>query len=577
MKSKTLSCNLTLLRKDIFRFAPLWGVYLIGGLLVMLSVLSGNHTGRSAMSLAETIGPFSVINLIYACLVAQMLFGDLFNTRLCYAQHSLPMRRETWFLTHVVSGILYSFVPHLIATLFFLPMLGQFWFVAWAWLLAMVLQYLFFFGLAVLCVFLTGNRFAMTAVYAIINFASLIAHWFVTTIYEPLLYGVMISEDPFYWASPVVKMASNSDFLLFDDRWVQNHYYNEEYIVTYEGFGEGWGYLAICAGLGLLLLGVALLLYRKRKLECAGDFIAVKPLEPVFAVVFTLCAGCGFALFADIFGMDSNLIFFIVGLVIGWFGGQMLLQRTVKVFRGKVFLKLAILAVAIAASIGLTAWDPIGITRYVPETQQVQKVEVVQGRYLSAHSYRSSVEATDPLTIDAVRQVHEQLLEQRGNPTADRSRYFSIRYTLKNGVQIVRSYLVYSGTPAWDMLAALHSTPEQILGFSDWDSWSGTVQYIDINGWTMKNLIALYSDKHEGSAYLYDAEAIQRELLEAIWQDCLLGYMHSEYFEDKYTEYMIHAEWEGETYMEYRNWSITESMTNCLKWMEKYKDLLNAI
>lgn len=48
-----------------------------------------------------------------------------------------------------------------------------------------------------------------------------------------------------------------------------------------------WSYLWICAGVGVLLLTAALLLYRRRKLETAGDFIAVKPLEPVFLVMYS--------------------------------------------------------------------------------------------------------------------------------------------------------------------------------------------------------------------------------------------------------------------------------------------------
>ena len=581
MKSRTSSSKLTLLRKDIFRFAPLWGIYLIGGLLVMLTTLAGDsYTGASAKTLAETMGPFSIINMIYAALTAQLLFGDLFQTRLCYAQHALPMRRETWFLTHVASGLLYSFVPHLIAVPFFIAMLGEFWFVAWAWLLAMVLQYLFFFGLATLCMFLTGNRFAMIAVYAILNFGSLIVYWFVSTIYEPLLYGIVISQNPFAWACPVVIMAANSNFLLLERYWTndQSHIiYPRGYYVVYEGVGTGWGHMAICAGVGILLFGLALLLYRKRKLERAGDFITVKPLEPVFAVAFTLCAGCTFALFADIFGTDSNLIFFIVGLILGWFGGQMLLQRTVRVFRGKVFLKLIILAIVFATTIGLTAWDPAGVTRYVPEPQQVQNAEVIRGKYMPEYLYNDWVEGTDPATIDAVCQIHRLILEEHTDPTSKpsryTSRYFSIRYTLKNGRQVIRTYRVYSDTKAWEMLAALHSSPKELLGCDNYDTWCKNAQDIMINGHTIKELVASYA-KEIDAPYPFDAETVCKELLQAVWTDCQLGYMQSEYFEDKYSEYTLNAQWMNNGLMEYRSWSITERMENCQKWMQNYVDLL---
>ena len=64
--------------------------------------------------------------------------------------------------------------------------------------------------------FCTGNRFAAVAVYAILNFAALIAYWFVSTIYEPMLYGVSIPTVWFRLLCPVAEMASNEELVLFD-------------------------------------------------------------------------------------------------------------------------------------------------------------------------------------------------------------------------------------------------------------------------------------------------------------------------------------------------------------------------
>ena len=46
-----------------------------------------------------------------------------------------------------------------------------------------------------------------------------------------------------------------------------------------------WGYLAIAAVIGVALLAASLLLYRRRRLESAGDFAAVKPIKTVFTVL----------------------------------------------------------------------------------------------------------------------------------------------------------------------------------------------------------------------------------------------------------------------------------------------------
>ena len=108
MKSRTSFFDRTVLKKDITRFAPLWALYLIGGLMIAIS------SGISGDELNEVLGGLGIVSFSYAILVAQLLFGDLFNTRLCNALHAMPLRREGWFFTHVIAGILFSLVPNLL-------------------------------------------------------------------------------------------------------------------------------------------------------------------------------------------------------------------------------------------------------------------------------------------------------------------------------------------------------------------------------------------------------------------------------------------------------------------------------
>ena len=43
MKSRTSFFNMTVLKKDLLRFAPVWAVYLIAGLLVQSVMLGANQ------------------------------------------------------------------------------------------------------------------------------------------------------------------------------------------------------------------------------------------------------------------------------------------------------------------------------------------------------------------------------------------------------------------------------------------------------------------------------------------------------------------------------------------------------
>ena len=96
----------------------------------------------------------------------------------------------------------------------------------------------------------------------------------------------VLRDEHFIRFSPVVQMAEN--YNMFSVKWekLDGLIRNVRIVI-----GEGWGYTGICAGIGLLALVLALLIYRKRHLECAGDLVAVKPLAPVASAMWvTLCS-----------------------------------------------------------------------------------------------------------------------------------------------------------------------------------------------------------------------------------------------------------------------------------------------
>ena len=568
MKSRISFFDKAVVRKDITRFAPLWAIYLIGGLLVMMTMVTGRDPYYAADNLAEVIGPFSIINLIYAALCAQFLFGDLFNTRHCNALHALPLRRETWFVSHTVSGLLFSLVPHAIGAALVITMLQKLWFVGLFWLLGMVLEYLFFFGLAVFSVFCTGNRFAMAAVYGILNFASMIAYWFITTIYEPLLYGVSFNGELFWLFSPVIQMCVNNEMVLFDWKVSEN---GADGVWQMQGLGEGWGYLAVCAVIGVGLLAASLLLYRRRKLECAGDFIAVKPLEPVFAVVFTICVGCVFAVVQQMFTSDY-LLFLCVGLVIGWFVGQMLLQRTIRVFKGKVFAKLAVLLLTLGASIFLTWLDPLGITRWVPEPERVAAVEIDTGLQISPYD-NEYLKMTGKESIRKVVTAHKELLED--SRESGRRRTVSIRYTMKDGRKVSRTYTVWTGTEEWGIFQSLYNTPECILGYTDWEVFLEETE-IFWEGDDLLKLCTKYALSFEEKVdYLQMYDVMRRELLEAMRKDCEEGLLPQTFSSGDVKEKVwieLHIP-SGEDH-QYRSIAVYENSHNTLEWLKKYEHIL---
>ena len=103
--------------------------------------------------------------------------------------------------------------------------------------------------------------------------------------------------------------------------------------------------------IGVVLAGLGLLLYRRRKLERAGDFLAIRGLEPVFVVICSVAGGVFLYALSEAFGFAVDYFLMGLGVVVGFFGSQMLIKRTVRVFRKKTFLAIGVLAAAVPASL----------------------------------------------------------------------------------------------------------------------------------------------------------------------------------------------------------------------------------
>lgn len=437
MKSRISFCNRGALRKDITRFAPLWALYTAAILLIMVTGVAEMHYYDHPVEiLNDRIRIMAVLNFVYGMLATQLLFGDLFQSRMCNALHAMPIPRETWFGSHILSGLSFSIVPNLLVSLVMMPFLRGYWYVSLLWLAGATLQYLFFFGAGTLSIFCTGNRFASAVVYMMVNFMAVVVLWFLEAIYVPMLPNVILNDDAFLNFCPVTQMAKRN---FMDIDWHYTGWDEDKWTASLILEQEGWVYSGICAVIGVGAMAVSLLLYRRRSLECAGDFMAVKALSPVFLVLYTLCAGAFLSVFGELFLVDTlnafRIVFLLVGLTAGFFTGKMLLERTSKVFNKKSILQLAVLTAVILASVGLTKLDVLDVVSYVPETEMIAYVEVAHPR---EGVYRA--EYSDPEDIDTVRCAHRMAMEQGENPTGKGFTFFQVTYHLKDGREVCREY-----------------------------------------------------------------------------------------------------------------------------------------
>ena len=481
MKSRTSCFNGPVLRKNLSRFAPAWILYTVCLLLGLVLLADSGVEYWLSANIAQGIGFMGMVNFGYGILMALLLFGDLTNPRMCNALHALPLRRETWFCTNVLSGMLCSLIPTVImavpavAASFFSAM-ERGWQIPLYWLLGTNLEYVFFFGLAVFCMLLAGSRVGAAVIYCIANFLSILAYYLAEVIYVPHLPGVVAQMAPFLPFCPVAKLV---DMRLIETEQIKDFTgYATDGSETYQLHGsftvsDQWWYVWAIAAVGVVLLVLALLMYRRRKLECAGDLMATKNQEIPFLALFSLVAAGVFQLvYVAVVGYEAygSSAFLWVGLAVGWFAGLMLLRRSSRVFSGRSFLGLAVMAVLLGLSLVVNSMDPFGITRWTPKAEEVESVTL-------RLSYMSQITLENKDDIEEAIRLHALAAEARlggelgaVNTAAELEdgdgTFIEIDYELKNGTTAEREYLILIDSEAGDITRTFFSRIEAI--FSDY-------------------------------------------------------------------------------------------------------------
>ncbi len=546
MKSRASFFNGTVFKKNITRFAPVWALYSVFLLMLMVVMALDSNSYYFASNIADSTTPFAIINFCYALVCAQLLFGDLYNSRMCNALHAMPLRREQWFVTNVLSGLAFSVIPNTAFAIICLPLTQDLLVVPFLWLAAVTLQYLFFFGTAVLASHCVGNRFAMALVYIILNGFSIIVYWLVETMYAPLMYGVIIREDIFRVLSPLVNMVANGPYVA-----VEKH---GGYAFARWYFTGVWDYLAICAVVGIGLTGLALAAYRKRNLECAGDFVSIPWLSPIFLVLYTLCGGACCNAFFTLFLGDESYFFLILGFIIGFFTGKMLLERTVRVFRKKVFLGFGIFLLAFSLSFLAVKVDLFGITRWVPKANRIVGVKLSTG---GSYAYYGDDQLDYALTgksqIADALMIHRHGIANRyegsdGEPDVK----LTITYLMKDGSQRRREYYINHDTDAGACLKTYMSSPETVLGGIYTGHW--VPERVEIP---------------EADTTIKDYNEIQ-SLIDAITADALEGNMGQDWNYTSHADYQFYLEFSCELsgdMTRYHSVRVSSDARHVVQWL----------
>lgn len=526
MTSKTSWFSPAIFRKQLTGLWPIWALYTLAMLCcIPLNMLAADSTALPYFD--HTLLDFPIfaglaINFIYAPICAIVLFRYLFKTRSAYMFHAFPVRRETLFGTNVITGLLFGLAPNALVLglgAAAAAATGISGVAVCQCMAAMSLEYLFCFGLAVLCVMLTGAAVYAGGLYAILHFAAYTLEKLTRNVFTPLIYGYRDSGQMLLQPlSPLVEIGQKCNVSSTRIGSFVNEWGGVEDLYRYSF--TGWKYLVIAAVAGIVLLAAALLLYRWRHLETAGDVMSMKVLRQPFKYCFTLACtlGLGLAMVSIVYGSidpENNfvpvLLGMLLGCALGYFGAEMMLQKTVRVFKMRNWYGLFACMACIFLAFGAVKIDLFGIERYVPALEDVSEVSIYRG------VSDNEVVLTEPEQIADVLEIHRLLVENKDSsrwydtaeygPADTWQYYVHIKYVKADGSVIRREYPIVVEEEALEnpdslasQIAAVWNAPEIILAELD------AIQEADIRSWFSGTI---YCDNTGTSVTLESAAAKQ--------------------------------------------------------------------
>ena len=475
MRSATSFFDKTLFRSQLKHTWPLWLGYTALWLFLVpvalfseLSAYQGGYSAADASGLLLNTGVRGgvFISFFFGLFFAMLAFSHLTQSRATNGFHALPVRRETIFLTAYLTGLFCQLstilVTYLLGAAVSAPLHLSFWSVTGAAMGSAMLEAVFFYSFAVLCMVMTGQILAAPVFYFVGNILVPGMEYLLRNFAGNFLYGYSGHTDvalgflspPLYMYTMCTEVAIASIETCESDSY---------YVTAYALERGSLMILAAYALAGLVIALIALLLYRTRKSEMTGSTVAFPWATPIFkyGVAFCTAVALGQFLYYFLFGqyrssgndsLPGTILCMVAAGLVGYFVAEMLIRKSFRVFRagakGAAIVALALVLLGVAMSFDLTGYE-----KHVPDESEIESVYYT-------FSGMTNVTTDDADTIRRLTAAHRAIVKNRNEQariadawdadTLSQSDYgdiepFHLRltYYLKDGSQLSRSYYVY--------------------------------------------------------------------------------------------------------------------------------------
>ena len=476
MRSATSFFDKTLARSDLRHYWPILfvysGIWLIGLPVTLWTNCAWwpeeDAVRRAARIILDTFPMAVIMAALFGLLLAMALYSYLMSSRAVGLMHALPIRRETLFFTHFLTGWGMLAAGALLAALVSIPVQMFYGGVAWSalglWLLVNWGLSLFFMSLATLCAMTTGWLLAVPVLYAAVNFLVIAVAELLRCIGGIFYYGYAGGDDfpqLVYWLTPVMRLIGRLQTYAVARSAEDPAGWSVNF--SPEAARAVWIYTAA----GAVLLALAWLLYRSRRSEAAADPVAFRWMRPIFRYGVGLIGGLalGLGLYELVLGWRTEdhsstaqwlglLICLLLMGVLCSYAAEMVIRKSLRIFRrglpGALILCAVMLVLCVCARLDVT-----GYAARVPTQAEVEKVEIS-----ASGAQYIRVKCTDAQTVEAALAAHRQILAERPTESLDNCVSLRLRYTLSGGRTLTRFYSFNPDESLTQAVNALLNTPE---------------------------------------------------------------------------------------------------------------------
>lgn len=450
MQSKTSFFNRMIFRKCLTRYWPLWLGYIFVlflatpvAVLNRLSISLYTYIGTPVQDLLleQTVVLLPLLSCIFGLLLAAATFDFLFTARGTGLMASLPVRREGVFLSCYASGVVMLLSSDVLIALITLIVEAANGAVhlqsLLIWLAVLAMEGLLFYSVAVFCAMLTGHILVLPCLYLLFNVGAALLQELVAQTLNLFVFGLDYNSWGMEILSPIIAIFRDTDV-------VYDYLYPSNDMIYSSAVGlQGWWTIGGWCIAGLLLAVCALLLYRHRRMESAGDTVAIPKLRPVLKYIVTVFCALGFPICmcylilgnSNVSNFPLFLALTVVGVAIGYYASEMIIRKSFRVFRGR-WKGMVITAVVLCSLLCAADFDLFGYERRVPDADSVASVSV--GVY-EPSEFRSAE------NLQSVCELHRSIVENKSlheNTVLSSAQRVDFHYTLKNGKTLSRSYYI---------------------------------------------------------------------------------------------------------------------------------------